>query len=182
MTLYVVNVKKRGDLIPGFDGNPPVTVIEPVRDLAGKGKRTIMREFTKRYDTINRLRSANVIENVHVRAARRLQKDANAAEIRSRSSMNGIPATRTLYALSDTQDEAMARHADAHEAVRKALGVAGSRGELLLRLVVVENRTLVQTWEIMNRGARGRQKIQLRSMGDLLRMALEVLSRFYGFS
>lgn len=162
----------------GYDGNPPA--IEAPRDIHGKGKRTLERKV--KYDTIDRLKNARVLQKVHVDAARKLQEDANAAEIRSQSSMDGIPSTRTLYALSDAQCDAMAKHADARDAVRKALGVAGSRGELLLRLVVIENRTLVQTHAIMNGGARGRDRIQLRSMGDLLRFALDVLARHYGYA
>lgn len=163
---------------PGYDGFAPT--IEIPRDIHGKGKRTLERRV--KYDTIDRLKNAHVLQKVHVDAARKLQEDANAAEIRSQSSMDGIPSTRTLYALSDAQCDSMAKHADARAAVTKALGVAGSRGELLLRLVVIENRTLVQTHAIMNGGVRGRNKIQLRSMGDLLRMALEVLARHYGYA
>lgn len=158
------------EIPPGHDGNPPI--FELIRDPDGKDKRELIRE--RRLDTIGILAKRDQILPYQAEAAWRLQRDAERAEIRTASTLGSAPVSRSQgpYSLSDGKLNAMASHADAREAVRKALGVAGSRGETLLRLVVIENCNLETAGKIMS--------IPAREVSNCLRFALDVLARHYG--
>lgn len=152
----------------GCDGQP--TTIEPVRDPDGEGKREIFVET--RYDVVGRLFRAKTIESHHEVAARRLQLDAERAELMAKSHLGSIRTERSRFATSDTQDKAMSRHYDAKRAVDLAMGRAGTRGGALIELVVIQNMQLHDAGRVMH--------IEGRSVAECLRFALDTLARHYG--
>lgn len=155
----------------GFDGQVPV--IEPLLDRDGAGKRDAQYSVT-RYDSIGRLYKQEVIEKHHWEAACQLQRDAERAEIITRTNLDGVRAPRSSYATSDSQDRARASAYDAKRSVEIAAGRAGTLGELVLRLVVLHNHTLVAASRLAC--------ISRNDVATELRKALAVLARHYGFS
>lgn len=154
----------------GYDGEIP-PVLEPVRDIDGDGKRTIVREM--RYDTVGWLLKHRRIDAYQEAAARRLQRDAETAEILPQAS-SGTGGTPKLGVLSDAQLTAMVAHADALRAVRKAFDTLGSAGEKLVTLVVIENKTLGKAAAIMRQQQQGAL--------FALKIALDALAKFYGLA
>lgn len=156
---------------PGYDGQ--ITTIEPIRDPDGEGKRDVQ-YVGVRYDSIGRLYKQEIIEKHHWEAACQLQRDAERAEIITRANMGGVRAPRSSYATSDTQDKARASAYDAKRSVEIASGRAGTLGELILRLIVLHNHTMVSAARIAG--------ISRNDVPTELRRALNTLARHYGFS
>ena len=106
---YVPRLNYRGSILvngPGYDGN--IETIEAVRDLAGKGKRDIVRRI--RYDVIEKLYKLGLIEEYQRDAAVRLQCDWQLSEIIVQT-RTGQPGTaRHDFGLSDARLDAQARH------------------------------------------------------------------------
>jgi DNA-directed RNA polymerase specialized sigma24 family protein len=152
----------------GYDGQlAPIT--EQVRDIEGEGKRVITRE--RRYDTVGWLEKHRHISAHQLYAARRLQEDAESAEIMPQPN-SGVGGAPRLGVLSDAQLAAMSAHADARRAVRIAFDKLGPAGERLIQLVVIENKTLGKAAAEMREPERG--------IMFALRIALDALARHYG--
>lgn len=163
----------------GFDGLAPEFRLKRGSEVRDPMTGAVIREAEMGTENINVdrvgwLAARGVIDGCHLAAARKLQADAETAEIRSRSSMEGMGGCRSVHGLSDSQLDAMQRCADARESVRIALGRGGMLGETVLRLVVLENHTLQKAAKIM------REDHRAVSVG--LRYALDGLARHYGLA
>ncbi len=153
-------------MLAGHDGFPPE--FPEVRDVAGAGKRSIKGILNINCDRLGYLLAHRRISESQHDAGRRLQADAELAQIGGFATASETTAGGNGYAgLSDTKLDAQARHG-------AALRVLGRSGRHIVELVVISGHSLAQV-EVMMRFPVG------GGIGALT-VALDLLSDHYGLT
>ncbi len=150
--------------IPGHDGFEPIFL--DVRDDAGRGKRSIKGILNINVDRIGYLLAHRRITQAQHDAGRKLQADAELAQIGGYATGSGEPAGGNGYrGLSDAKLDAQARHAS-------ALRVLGPSGRKIVELVVISGHGLSKAEAIM--------RLPVGGGIGALSVALDVLAEHFG--
>lgn len=150
----------------GCDGEPQV--FADIRDIDGAGKRSIKGLLNLNCDRIGYLLAHHRISQAQHDAGRKLQADAELAQIGGYATATGEPVGGNGFrGLSDSKLDAQARHASA----RAALGASGRH---IVELVVISGHSLSKAEAIM--------RLPVGGGIGALSVALDVLASHYGLA
>ncbi len=153
-------------MLPGHDGFPPE--FPEVRDTAGAGKRSIKGILNVNCDRLGYLLAHRRITEPQHDAGRRLQADAELAQIGGFATASEMAPGGNGYAgLSDTKLDAQTRHG-------AALRVLGRSGRHIVELVVISGHSLSKAEAVMRFPVGG-------GIGALT-VALDGLAEHYGLA
>jgi hypothetical protein len=151
---------------PGHDGFPPELI--EARDPYGKGKRSAPVAQNVNASRIEWLAAHDVIQPHQLEAGRRLQQDWNMGQIAGYATLSALPGSGGSQRPADARLDALSRVG----AACKALGGPSCEDWRVVYFVVIEEVTLGEV-ERRHKAPRG-------SASGALRVALNVLARFYG--